>query len=239
MFGTLFNVITILIGGILGITFRQSLSESTQLRLRNMLGIGVLYVGASTSWKAIVDTPTFWLWDLLLVMLALILGNVIGKLLRIQKTLNRLGTYAEKQFSEEANKSKHRFSEGFITATLLFCIGPMAILGPIQDGLNGNPQMLIIKSVMDGIATMLFVPTLGWGVMVSALPVGVYQGSISLMAQHLASFLSDTQMIAPLNAVGGFLIICVSVLVFGFRKAPVADYLPGLLVAPMLYHLTG
>src|SRR5262245_14067090 len=167
----------------------------------------------------------------------MILGRLTGRLLRIQKGLNRLGKYARERFSKATPDQPHRWSEGFVTCTILFCVGPMAILGSIQDGLNGHWQTLGAKAVMDGLATMAFVGTFGWGAILAVVPVVAYQGTISLAAKSLAPFFQDpahAPLLAALNATGGLLVFCIALIILELKKIELADYLPSLAWAPFL-----
>src|SRR5262249_31214939 len=121
-----------------------------------------------------------------------------------------------------------------ITCSLLFCVGPMAILGALQDGLDGKYQTLAVKALMDGLATMAFVTTFGWGAMLSVVPVVAYQGTITLGARLLAPFLERQALLDSVNATGGMLVFCIALVILEIKKVELADYLPSLLVAPLL-----
>jgi hypothetical protein len=196
----------------------------------------VIYVGFSTTIKSLGKTgfaaiPK----ELVIVFLALILGNAIGMLLRLQDGMNKLGQYAKQMLSKAGEPGGNRFSEGFVTATLLFCVGPMAIVGAIEDGVSGNYKILAVKSVMDGLASLAFAKTFGPGVMLSAISVLAYQGTITLAAQSLNPFLSEhPELTNAINASGGLLVVCISVVILEIRKVPLANYLPTLIVAPLL-----
>lgn len=233
MTGTLINVGAILTGGILGLFLGKDLSEKTQFRIKMALGAFTIYLGFKTTWVSINGSFGQVLKQIVIVLLALILGNVIGKLLLIQKGLNRLGAYAREQWEHSQNRQS-RFGEGFVTCSLLFCIGPMAIIGSLQDALANNIKILAIKSAMDGLATMAFVKTFGWGVILAAIPVLAYQGTITLGAEFLEPYLRNKDVLDSINATGGLLIVCTSVLILDFAKVPLADYLPSLIVAPLL-----
>lgn len=233
MLGTILNTGAILAGGTAGLTLGKEISAKAQFRLKAILGILVVYAGLSTTFGAINGTFGQVLKQLAIVCLALVLGNLIGKSLRLQKLLNRLGEYARDAFQKH-NPGESRFAEGFVTCTILFCVGPMAILGAIDDGLNGRIKILAIKSVMDGLATMAFVKTFGWGAICAALPVLAYQGTITIAATALAPVLQNQALIDSVNATGGLLVLCTAMLILDFQKVPLADYLPSLIVAPLL-----
>ena len=175
-----------------------------------------------------------------LIMLSLGIGKWVGSKIGIQKRLNTLGLNARKKFNKaaEKNEEKHPPSEGFITCTLLFCVGPMSLLGPIQDGLNGDIQILVIKSIMDGISTMTFATTFGWSVLFSALPVLIYQGSLTLLASTVKQWLDGLPeaalLLDSITASGGFIVLCIPFLLLNIRRIQLADYLPALLIAPSI-----
>ncbi len=234
MTGTIINGAAILLGGALGLTAGKKLSPTHQSALKVLLGVLVVYVGLSTTWSAVNGTFPQVLKQLGIVLLALMLGNFTGQLLRLQRGLNRLGRYAKEQFSRAGSGDAHRFSEGFITCTLLFCVGPMAIVGSLQDGLAGNYKTLAVKGLMDGLAAMAFVTTFGWGAILSFFPVVAYQGTLTLLAKSLEPHLHNPALIDSLNATGGLLVFCIALIILELKKFKLADYLPSLVFAPLL-----
>jgi uncharacterized membrane protein YqgA involved in biofilm formation len=233
MWGTILNTGTIIAGGTSGLALGKELSARTQLRLKAILGVLVVYVGLKTTWTAINGNFSQVMKQIGIMLLAILLGNIVGKLLHLQKLLNRLGEHARSLLQKSA-PGQSRFAEGFVTCTILFCVGPMAILGSLQDGLEGKFPILAIKSVMDGLATMAFVKTFGWGAICAALPVLAYQGTITLAAAHLAPYLQNHALADSINAVGGLLVLCTALIIFEIQKVPLADYLPSLVIAPLL-----
>lgn len=234
MIGTIINVTAIVCGGIAGLAAGKQFSPRAEFRIKMILGVLTIYVGLKTTWQAINGNFGSVIKQLAVVFAALILGNLIGKLLHFQKGLNRLGEYAKKVFDQHDPARPKRFGEGFVTCTILFCVGPMAILGAIEDGLTGKIQTLAVKSVMDGFATMAFVKTFGIGAIFSAIPVLAYQGTITLAAKALEPILTNHLLLDSINATGGLLILCISVVILDIQKVPLADYLPSLVVAPLL-----
>lgn len=232
MTGTIINVVLILLGGGIGLTTRQ-ISPSSQKALRNLLGVFTIYVGLSMAWGGLNGHFLAVLKQLTIAMLSLMFGNLTGHLLGLQTGLNRLGQYARRQL-DQSQGGTSRVSEGFITCTVLFCVGPMAILGSLQDGLLQNPRTLILKGCMDGLATMAFVKTFGPGVMLAAIPVLAYQGSLSLLSRFLEPVFRDQALLDSVGAVGGLMVCFVALVIFEFRKIRLADYLPSLLYAPLL-----
>ena len=237
MIGTILNAAGIIVGGIVGLLLRRQLNQATQVWLKGALGILVIFVGLKTTWTNLGGGGWLVLKQLTIVVLAMMLGRLTGRLLHIQKGLNRLGQYARERFSRATPDQPQRWSEGFLTCTILFCVGPMAILGSIQDGLDGRWQTLGAKALMDGLATMAFVGTFGWGAIMAVIPVVAYQGTITLAAKSLAPFFQDpanAHLMSSINATGGLLVFCIAMIILDLRKFEVADYLPSLAWAPLI-----
>lgn len=234
MTGTLINTTTILVGGIAGLTVAAQLSTPTQMRIRLVLTVFTLYAGMSMIWQGTGGSFGGVLKQLGIALLALVLGNALGMALRLQDGLNKLGRYAQERIAKSGPESDNRFSEGFVTCTLLFCVGPMAILGALEDGTRGDFKILAIKATMDGLAAMGFAATFGRGVLLSALPVLAYQGTITLLASGLANQLQDPALLNSIRVVGGFIVLTITVVILDLRKVPLANYLPSLVVAPLL-----
>ena len=236
MTGTLINTGAVLLGSCVGLAFSKSLRPHIEVRLRRLLGVLVVYVGFSTTIKSLGKSgfssiPK----ELAIVFLALILGNALGMLLRLQDGMNKIGQYAKRLLTKADDDRENRFSEGLVTATLLFCVGPMAIIGSIEDGISGNFKVLALKSVMDGLASLAFAKTFGPGVIFSAIPVFAYQGTITLAARALKPFLDEhPELLHSISATGGLLVVCISVVILEIRRVPLANYLPALIVAPLL-----
>jgi uncharacterized membrane protein YqgA involved in biofilm formation len=234
MIGTLINAAAILAGGIAGLTTTKDLSPGRQDLIKKLLGIFTVWVGLSMSWAGLDGSLGRALRQLIIVILALMLGKAAGQLLRLQHAFNKLGRYAKGLFEQAKPKASRQVTEGFITCTLLFCLGPLAILGSLQEGLFGNPRALIIKACMDGLAAMAFARVFGWGALISALPVLAYQGTLSLLAQFLESFLRCHSLLDSVGATTGLLIFCVALVILELKKIELADYLPSLVCAPLL-----
>jgi uncharacterized membrane protein YqgA involved in biofilm formation len=232
--GTLINAAAIVIGGTVGLTVAKDLSAANQARLKIGMGVFTVWVGLSTVWASFNGSFGQVLRQFVIVMLALVLGNLTGKVLRLQNALNHLGRYAKERFARASTNDRNRVGEGFVTCTLLFCVGPMALLGALQDGLTGNFKTLAIKALMDGLATLAFAKTFGWGVMLSAIPVLAYQGTITLGAKALGPYLRDQALLDSINATGGLLICSIALIILEMKKVRLADYLPSLAFAPLL-----
>lgn len=234
MLGTFLNAGAIIGGGIAGLVLTRQISPVTEARLKIFIGTVVSYVGVTTTWGAINGRFGQVMKQIFIAMLSLVIGNLIGRTLGLQAKLNRAGALARTKLAAADNVDGTRLAEGFVTCTLLFCIGPMAILGALQDGLNGNIRILAVKSIMDGLTTLAFVKTFGWGVMLSALPLFAYQGAITMAARNIEPFLHNQALLDSVNATGGLLILCIALVIFQIQKVPLANYLPSLVVAPVL-----
>jgi hypothetical protein len=234
MTGSVLNAIGIVIGGILGLMLARQFTASTQLALRGLMGVLTVVVGLRLTWEGLNGSFFQIFKQLVIMILALMVGRIVGQLLHIQAGLNRLGQYATKRFEATRPKDPNRFSEGFTICALLFCAGPLGPIGAIQDGLLGNWEPLAIKMVMDGLAAMGFVCIFGWGVLLSALPVLVYQGTITLLAHRAEPYLRAHGLLDSVGAVGGMLVFCVSLIVLELKKIQLADYLPSLVMAPLI-----
>lgn len=235
--GTILNAIGIVVGGMLGLLLSRQMTPATQLALKGGLGILVIYVGLSTTWASLGGGFGSVIKQLFIVILALTFGRITGRLLHIQKSLNRLGKYAKERFTKAATDPSNRWSEGFVTCTILYCVGPMAILGSIQDGLDGRWQTLGVKALIDGLATMAFVGTFGWGAIAAVVPVVAYQGTITFAAKSLAPFFHDptnAALLHSINATGGLLVFCIALVILELKKFDLADYLPSLAWAPLI-----
>ncbi len=226
MIGTLLNVLTILIGGSLGTVLGHKLP--VRLRETVLWGLGLFTIALGLQ-------MTFKSQNGLITLGSVLLGGVLGEGWRIEDRLKTVGAWLEARFARNTDADgTARFIKGFVSASLIFCVGPMAILGAIEDGLKGNYQLLAVKAVMDGFAALAFSASLGVGVLFSALAVLVYQGSISLLAVQAKSLLTEP-MIVELTATGGVLIMGIG---FGalleLRPIRVANYLPALFIAPVI-----
>ena len=234
--GTLINTVAILVGGFLGLRASRQFSERAQTNIKLVLAAFTIWVGLRMIWEGTGGSFGDVMKQLGIAMLALVVGNGLGMALHLQDGLNKLGQYAKERIAKATPEDSNRFSEGFITCTLLFCVGPMAILGSLQDGTTGKFQILAAKSVMDGLAAMGFAATFGPGVLLAALPVFAYQGTLTLLANALANQLNDPLLLNSIHVAGGLVVMCIAVVIIGLRQVPLANYLPSLVVAPLLTH---
>ncbi len=229
MTGTLLNIVTVLIGGTAGLVLGHRLSERTRQTLLSGVGLVTLVVGLQMA----LSTRS-----ILVVLFSVLLGGLLGEWWRLEARLEALGDRLQRWLSREGTTSS-RVTEGFITASLVFCVGPMTILGAIQDGLLGDYRLLAIKSVLDGFTAMAFAAALGWGVLLSVITLLVYQGGISLSAMLLAGAWAagvgrDVPAVVELTATGGVLIMGIGLLLLDVKRLPVANYLPAIGIAPLL-----
>lgn len=229
MTGTLLNIVAVLVGGGLGLIFGARLPK--RLRETVLVGLGLFTVAFGVSLFLDSQNP-------LIVVISLVLGAVIGELLGLENRISQLGAWLERRFGREGEaESRDLFIKGFLTTSVLFCVGPMAILGAIQDGLTGDYELLAVKSVLDAFASLAFASTLGVGVLFSSLSVGVYQGSISLLAVEAQGFLTDA-MIVEMTAAGGVMILGLGIgSLLELRPIRTANLLPALLIAPLVVKL--
>ena len=172
--------------------------------------------------------------QLVIVMLAMMLGKVLGRLLRLQKNLNRLGQFAKQKLAQARPDHPQRVSDGLLTCAILFCMGPIAIFGALADGLEGNWRILLVKAVMDGLAMMAFVKSFGWGALLAVIPLVAYQGTISICAHSLAPFLQQHALLLPVTATLGLLVFSIALIILEIKKVELADYFPSLVVAPLI-----
>ena len=238
--GTIFNVICILVGGLLGLWLSRQIPESTQRRIRRYLaGLTVIaggYMMAQGLYGGWKGAPNFWMFLLLglIAVLSICFGNLIGTKLRLQQRLDQLGAEAKRRLTKSEDDDSNRFSDGFVTCTVLFTVGPMSLLGCVEDGLGNVPTILIVKSVMDGIATLCFAPRFGAGVLLSAVPLLAYQGTVTMLASHLEFMRDEALLLSIFNLIGGMLVLTIVLVILEIQKVPLANYLPALIIGPAL-----
>jgi uncharacterized protein len=235
MIGTVLNVAGILIGGIVGLARRKPLSPAHESFFKVGLGVFTVFYGLRLTWMSLNGSFVQILKQLLIAVLALMLGKLTGRLLRLQKVSNHLGREARERIAALKPDAPGRLSDGFKTCAALYCAAPLAILGSVQDGLSGYYYPLAVKAVMDGLGTLGFTLLFGWGVVLAALPVLAFQGTITLTCMHLLKpFLETHGLVDSVNAVGGLLVFCVALIIFELKKIELADYLPSLIFAPLI-----
>ena len=238
--GTLLNMAAIVVGTAIGVVVGHRLPERTRQLITQALGLIVLVVAAlnvvallDAEWIAAVGDSA----PLLIVLGSVVIGGIIGSLLRIEDRVQQLGGWlqarARRSAGPDAGDQRARFIEGFVDASLLFCVGPLAILGALSDGLGQGIDQLALKSVIDGFASIAFAASLGWGVAFSALSVGIVQGLLTLLGALVGAVVAASA-VAAITATGGILLIGVGLRLLKVTRLPVADLLPALVVAPLL-----
>jgi hypothetical protein len=235
MIGTALNVAGILVGGVAGLVRRKPLSPANESFFKVALGVFTVFYGLRLTWLSVNGTFLQILRQLVIAVLALMLGKLTGQLLRLQKMSNRLGRQARDQIAARKPGDPGQLSAGFQTCAALFCAAPLAILGSVQDGLSEYYYTLAVKAVMDGLATLGFVLLFRWSVMLAALPVLVFQGTLTLVcAQFLKPFLEAQGLVDSVNAAGGLVVFSVALVILELKKIELADYLPSLIFAPLI-----
>lgn len=220
--GTLINVATVTVGSLIGLGLQQTFPPEIKTIVFQAMGLGTLVLGIMMSLKI----PGGYLLNFIF---SLVLGGIIGQLLGLDLWLNEVGDQLKMLFGSEEG----RFTEGLVTAFLLFCIGSMTIVGAIEEGLHGKRELLLIKSLLDGVTSIAFASTYGIGVLFSVIPLFLFQGGITLLAVRARSLFTDT-MIAQLSAVGGALIIGIGINLIPIGDIRVENLLPALLVTLLL-----
>lgn len=239
--GTAINVATVVVGAILGMLIGHRLPERTKSVVTDCLGlVTILIAGLSvvSVTDASLSEATGRGAPVLIVLGSLLIGSITGSLLRIEQRLEglagRVQTWVGRRFpSEGGTGARERFIEGWLSATLLFCVGPLTILGSLSDGLGRGIDQLVLKAVLDGFAAMAFASTFGVGVLLSAVSVAVVQGSLTIVGVALGSIMPDAH-IAALTATGGLLLAGIGLRLLRIKDVPVGDMLPALIVAPLL-----
>jgi uncharacterized membrane protein YqgA involved in biofilm formation len=235
--GTLINVVAIVSGTAAGVLIGNRLSEKTSRVVTDGLGLVVLVLGGlnvisilDKEFVAAVGPGI----PLLVVIGAIIIGGIVGSALRIEQRLEQLGTSLQKRFSTKGSKdSKEKFITGFVNASLVFTIGPLAILGALSDGLGQGIEQLATKSILDAFASLAFAASLGWGVALSAIPVGLWQWLVTVLAFSFGAVVS-APLISALTATGGVLLLGVGLRLLQIRQVAVGNMLPALIVAPVI-----
>lgn len=222
MLGTVVNFIAIIIGGLTGVFFGKYFSDKLKETVIQGIALTVLVIGLQMALKTN---------NVLIVILSLVIGGVIGETIDIQARLNDLGQSLEKRLSSQGNG---QFTKAFVTTSLIYCVGAMAIVGALEDGLNANHSILFAKSALDGITAIIFASSMGIGVIFSAVPVFLYQGGIALFAGSVQGLLSEAVVI-EMSAVGGILIFGIGITMLGIKEIKVGNLLPGIfLTVPLV-----
>ena len=231
--GTIANTLAVIIGSGIGLMIKSGLKPRYQETIMQALGLSTLFIGVSGAMSGmlkIIDNGIETQGSMLLIG-SLVFGALLGEFLNIELRLEQAGEWLKKKVHI---KNDNTFVEGFVTATLVICVGAMAVVGALEDGLQGDVSTLFAKSVLDFVIVMVFASTLGVGVTFSALPLLIYQGSITLFASFLKSFLSPI-VIANLSFIGSVLIFAVGINLCFNKKIKIANLLPAMII-PFLFH---
>ena len=235
--GTILNVVAIVLGALIGVLIGNRLPEKMSRLLTDAMGLVVLVIGAMNLmalWDEDFVAAVTAAGTLLVVLASLIVGGITGSLLQIEERLEKFGGWLQKKTSKEnAGQSREKFIEGFVNASLLFTIGPMAVLGALSDGLGQGIETLALKSTLDGFTAIAFAAALGWGVAFSAIPVGLWQGILTVAAALMGA-LMPAAVVASITATGGILLLATGLRVLQIRMISVASLLPALVAAPLI-----
>ena len=219
MLGTIVNTVAILLGGVLGLLFGHALPEKMKKTVIQGIGLSVLLIGGSMALQT--KNP-------LVVISSLVLGGILGEWVDIELRLQNMGRWLECKFAKGGHGSG--FTKAFVTASLIYCVGAMAIMGSLESGLTGNNNILYAKSMLDGITAVVFASSMGIGVLASAIPVFVYQGAITLAAGLLQGVLSS-HVITEMGATGGLLIVGIGINILEIKEIKVGNLLPSIFIA--------
>jgi uncharacterized membrane protein YqgA involved in biofilm formation len=232
-FGTVLNILAIVIGGTLGVFIGGRISEKLRNLITDVLGCVTIISAAdalSVYWDRDLQDSMPKGWVILVVVFSLLAGAVLGSLLRIEERLENFGSTLKSRFSKDGGSN---FVEGFVSASLIFAIGPLAILGSISDGMGTGIDQLVLKSTLDGFTSLAFAASLGWGVALSSLPVGIYQFAWTAVGLFLGSILAGYQ-VSAMTAVGGILLVGIALRLLRIKQIAVGNLLPALALAPLL-----
>lgn len=222
MLGTIVNSLAIIVGSLLGIGIKKGIKDDYKNTIMDGIGLAVIVIGIMGGIKSE---------NIILVIGSVVLGSIIGEVIGIENKLDNLGNSLQSKFGGKDSN----FSKGFVTASLVYCVGAMAIVGSLESGIQGNHETLFAKSILDGISAVIFASTLGIGVAFSSLPVFIYQGSITLLANFVKDLLT-TQVVNEMSAVGGLLIMAIGINILGIKKIKVGNMLPAVFI-PIIYYI--
>jgi uncharacterized membrane protein YqgA involved in biofilm formation len=232
--GTIVNAGAVIAGGLAGTILKNGISERYKRIVMQGIGLSVIFIGISGAIKellTIIDGNKLDRQYIMLMIFSLVIGGVIGEFLKIEKRLQNVGDWFQTKIPDKGGS----FSDGFVTASLVFCVGTMAIVGALEDGLSGNPSTLFAKSILDGVTAFVFASTLGIGVSFSAIPVLIYQGGITLLAGVVKPWLTP-EVVSQMSLVGGVLIFAIGINLLEIKKINVGNLLPAVFI-PVFYYI--
>ncbi|NWF86165.1 MAG: DUF554 family protein [Bryobacteraceae bacterium] len=234
MWGTVINAACVLAGGAAGLLKAPTPRAATQHWLKLACGAAALFVGFHVVWRNVNGPALAILKQLAIVFAALVLGRLTGRWLGLQRSLNQAGRFASAHLVDPAHARASSFHENFAAASVIFCLAPLALLGPILEGLGSDARPLVVKAAIDGLAAWSLGRSARWGVLAATFPLFCLQGTITLASQAAAPWLEARELAAPICTVAGLLVVFVSLMIFGLSRIQMADYFPSLLWAPML-----
>lgn len=232
--GTIVNAGAIIAGGLVGTFVKKGLPERYKSIVMQAIGLSVLIIGISGTLQGIyqvIDDGKLNRQYIMTMIFSLVAGGIIGEFINIENKLENFGTRFQRKFF----KNGSNFAEGFVTASLIYCVGAMAIVGALEDGLTGNPKTLFAKAILDGVSSVIFAATMGFGVPFAALPVFIYQGSITLMAGFVKPWLTDA-VVAQMSLIGSILIFGIGLNLLEIKKIKVGNLLPAIFL-PIIYYI--
>ena len=234
--GTIANCGTVIAGTTLGVFLKGGLPRRFETTIMQALGLCTFFIGIGGAVAGLVtiEDGALSTQHTMLLVLSLVIGALIGEALDIETRLNDFGTWCQTRFAGGGEDGK--FVEGFVASSLLFCVGAMAIVGSLEDGLNGNPSILIAKAVLDGVAAIVFAASLGKGVYLSVLPLFMYQGGITLLARFIRPWLTDA-LISQLSCIGSVLIFAIGFNLMFYKKVKVGNLLPAIFLPVVFFFL--
>ncbi len=223
MVGVLVNTVAVIIGALIGMVIKKGIPERVSDTIMKGIGLCVMYIG----WSGTLECK-----NTIVLIVCIVLGALIGEGIDIDKRFNKMATKLEDKMSK--GDKKVSFATGFVNASLLFCVGAMAVVGSIQAGIDGNNETLFAKSLLDFIAAIIFASTMGFGVALSSISVFIYQGIIAISAEAVSGFLSET-VVAEMTAVGSILIFALGLNLVGLGKFKIMNYLPAIFIPIIIY----
>ena len=219
--GTLMNIVTVLIGGSVGLILGSRLKKSLNEAVINAMALVGIVIGVQMAFESK---------NILIVLASLVIGTIIGELINIDSYVSQIGNFMEQKFSKDKDG---KFARAFVTASLIFCVGPLTILGSIQDGLTGDYKLLATKSMLDGFTAVMFASAMGVGVIFSALSIFIIQVGLTLFAGTLIGVMTEA-VIAEITGVGGVMVFSIGLGILGIKKLKTVNMLPALIIAPMI-----
>lgn len=222
--GTLVNSGAIVLGSLIGLLFKRGLPEKWQQTMMNSIALCIVIIGIQMAMKT---------GNIIIVIVSLVIGSIVGEIIDIEERMNSLGIWLDSKLSKGDGSIAGQIAEGFVNASILFCTGAMAIVGSIQDGLAGDCSTLFAKATLDGIIALILTANVGVGVMLSAITVGIYQGSITLLAGVVEPYITEL-ILQEVTASGGVMIMAIGTNMLRVTKIRIGNMLPGMLVAAAL-----